>query len=200
MATLGDVRIDSGPDPEPPTPVPEGRKVRIPKLTDQLSPEDQRTLREFDQRDGTGIYQAVTPKPKSRAAAGVDAESAFAEFWAAYPRKKAKERARKAFAAARERGVDAATLINGAKRYAAQRVAEEPTDLVKRERYTLYPATWLNDGAWDDEFPSGGNGALIDQDGNRVPEPPPPPRSWRPMTFAEAADEMHAEGDDWGPQ
>jgi hypothetical protein len=83
---------------------------------------------------------------------------AFGEFWRAYPRKAAKEAARRAFAAAIKRGADPEILIAGARRYAIER-AGEPA------RWTKHPATWLSGGCWEDEA----LGALImDEDGNVV--------------------------------
>jgi hypothetical protein len=97
-------------------------------------------------------------------------DEAFDRFWAAYPRRIAKERARKAFAKAVENGADPTTLIEGARRYAAKRSAEirdgDPP------KFTLHPATWLNDGCWTDE-PDNNTAPVIDQDGNPVEDERP---------------------------
>jgi hypothetical protein len=68
----------------------------------------------------------------------------FAEFWDAYPKRVAKQAAEKAWAKALQSGVDAIRLVEGARRYAAQRDGQDP-------RYTKHPATWLSSGCWDDE-------------------------------------------------
>jgi hypothetical protein len=88
----------------------------------------------------------------------VDLDEAFESFWAVYPRKVAKEAARRAHAKAVENGVEPETLIAGAQRYAVERQGEPP-------RYTKHPATWLNGGCWLDE-PVGT--PVIDQDGNII--------------------------------
>jgi hypothetical protein len=93
-----------------------------------------------------------------RRSAADDGAAAFDRFWAAYPRKKAKEAARKAFAKAVETGTAVETLIAGAQRYAVERNGENP-------KYTKHPATWLNGGCWEDETPGA---PVIDQDGNVV--------------------------------
>jgi hypothetical protein len=101
--------------------------------------------------------QAPRKKKGDRRSATDDGGEAFGRFWGAYPRKVAKEAARKAFAAAIKRGADAETLIAGAQRYAVERRGQE-------QRYTKHPATWLNGGCWEDETP----GTVIDQEGNVV--------------------------------
>jgi hypothetical protein len=88
------------------------------------------------------------------------AESAetFESFWQAYPKRVAKEAARKAYDKAIEGGVTGATLLAGAQRYAVERQGQPP-------RYTKHPATWLNAGCWEDEL----SGApVIDEAGNVV--------------------------------
>ncbi|MGD9991112.1 hypothetical protein [Pseudonocardia sp.] len=69
-------------------------------------------------------------------------DAAFAEFWDAYPRRKDKQEARKAFDAVMRKKVDPARLIAAAKAYAAT----EPD-----EQYVKYPATWLRAGSYDNE-------------------------------------------------
>src|SRR6476661_8671463 len=68
--------------------------------------------------------------------------SRFDEFWAAYPRRRDKRKAEKAFAAARKR-TDADTIIDGAHRYAA--------DPNRIEQFTKYAEGWLNGDGWLDE-------------------------------------------------
>lgn len=74
--------------------------------------------------------------PRARAGKRVEDDPLFAEFWAAYPRKRAKGDARKAWAQALKQGADPAVVIGAARRYAAERAGQDP-------RYTAYPATWL---------------------------------------------------------
>ena len=83
---------------------------------------------------------------------------AFERFWAVYPKRVAKEAARKAFAKAAENGTDVEALIAGAQRYAVERQGQDP-------KYTKHPATWLNAGCWEDETPGA---PVIDEDGNVV--------------------------------
>jgi hypothetical protein len=71
-------------------------------------------------------------------------DEAFTTFWKTYPRKVAKGSARRAFAAAIKRGVEPATIIEGAERYARERAGQDQT-------YTRHAATWLNGWGWLDE-------------------------------------------------
>ena len=71
------------------------------------------------------------------------------------PRKRDKLAAQKAFAAAIKGGANAAALIAGAKRYAAERAGQE-------DRFTKHPSTWLHAGCWQDEAPPGEGPPIID--------------------------------------
>jgi hypothetical protein len=95
--------------------------------------------------------QPKKPKPRPDS----EQEAAFEEFWRCYPRKVAKDAARRAFVAA---GVDRELLIAGAKRYAIERAGEDP-------KFTKHPATWLNAGCWEDEALGT---PVLDEDGNVV--------------------------------
>lgn len=70
----------------------------------------------------------------------------FAEFWAAYPKKVAKQAAIKAWNKA-ARITDAQDIINGAERYALH-MAREKTE----KKYIKSPDGWLNAGRWEDEL------------------------------------------------
>lgn len=81
---------------------------------------------------------AKPPKPKEH--------PRFAEFYDAYPLKKSRGAAVKAFQAAVAKA-DPKTLIAGARRYAVARQHEDPN-------FTKHPATWLNQECWlDQEVP-----------------------------------------------
>lgn len=69
------------------------------------------------------------------------ADETFTRFWAAYPRKKSKQKARTAFDKA-TRSTNPETIITAAGLLAASH--PDP-------KYTPYPATWLNGGCWEDE-------------------------------------------------
>jgi hypothetical protein len=106
---------------------------------------------------------------RTRAKARAAPAEAFERFWAAYPRKVAKEAARRAFTAAIEGGADVEAVVAGAQRYAIER-QNEP------ERYTKYPAGWIREKRWEDPVPGG---AVIDQEGNVVAVEQPPPQLQR---------------------
>lgn len=69
---------------------------------------------------------------------------AFGAFWTVYPKKRAREEARKAWIAAIKRGANPQHIVTAAQGYAQERRDQDP-------KYTKYPATWLNKGCYDDE-------------------------------------------------
>lgn len=75
-------------------------------------------------------------------------QKGFEEFWKAYPKKRAKARAVKAWM--KNVGHDAAPAV-----LKALAVHRRRRDWHKEEgRFIPLPATWLNDHAWEDEFPA----------------------------------------------
>jgi hypothetical protein len=76
----------------------------------------------------------------------ISGAAAFEEFWRSFPRRIGKGAARKEFEKALKL-VDAATLVQGAKRYAAwcATTGREP-------EYICHPRTWLHQERWDDEL------------------------------------------------
>lgn len=88
--------------------------------------------------DGDGV---VVDKP-----AAPDGGLLFARFWQEYPKKKAKDDALKAFA---RRKPTEALLGSMLKAINEQRGTEDWQK--EGGKYIPYPATWLNDGRWQDE-------------------------------------------------
>lgn len=84
---------------------------------------------------------SVEPKDSSAPEQHLEA---FGAFWLIYPKKKAREEARKAWVAAIERGATPEHITTAAQTYARERAEQDP-------KYTKYPATWLNKGCYDDE-------------------------------------------------
>jgi len=95
-------------------------------------------------------------KPSAKKPAG-KGDDAFDAFWAAYPRKADKKKARQAWTRA-IRDADPETIIAGAESYAA--------DPNRVDQYTKLPASWLNAGAWE-------NGALPERTGGGGSTPAP---------------------------
>lgn len=81
--------------------------------------------------------QPATPKPTAYS-------TTFETFWAAYPTKKDKRRAYKAWKAATKRATPE-TIITGAKAY-AHWCNQNPTVSIK------YPEGWLNGDRWEDDL------------------------------------------------
>jgi hypothetical protein len=94
-----------------------------------------------------------------------DIDRDFAEWYAACPRKQARERAKRAYLAARKK-TDAKTLLEGIQRYTAWCQSSPPTET----KFTQLPATWLNGGGWDDELtPKDGKAQSVKLDLPGVP-------------------------------
>ena len=75
-------------------------------------------------------------------AGGRDAHADFAAWWSVYPRKVGKKVAATAYArACREITPDALLA-------ATERFRDDPN---RRDEFTPHPATWLNQGRWDDD-------------------------------------------------
>ncbi|WP_156648355.1 hypothetical protein [Methylobacterium sp. Leaf108] len=78
---------------------------------------------------------------------------AFELWWIGYPHKVGKQAAEKAFERVRRSGrVPWAALTDGVQRY----IRTKPPD-----RSYCNPATWLNEGRWDDEPSVGNSGSLV---------------------------------------
>ncbi|WP_327335916.1 helix-turn-helix domain-containing protein [Streptomyces sp. NBC_01324] len=83
-------------------------------------------------------------KPRTTKLATDEHLEAFGAFWLNYPKKRAREEAKKAWIAAIGRGANPQHIVTAAAGYAKERASEDP-------KYTKYPATWLNKGCYDDE-------------------------------------------------
>lgn len=104
----------------------------------------------------------VTPSknPQYETPVSITLDSAFETWWSAYPNRKGKGHARKAFERAVAKispdlSVALDVLVTGARAYAAQEKAKgsEP-------RFIKHPATWLNAEGWTDEADAPSSGPL----------------------------------------
>lgn len=72
----------------------------------------------------------------------------FDRFWAIYPKKVGKESARKAFERARKKAPLASLLTAVERQKCSSQWSRD------NGQYIPNPATWLNQGRWEDEFPT----------------------------------------------
>jgi hypothetical protein len=93
-----------------------------------------------ERTDGRTNGQKKNKQKKTACGAG-EAETEFRTFWKAYPEKKSKGQAEKAFRTARK-NTDLQTILDGLERYKS---AKEDWQKWR------YPATWLNGKGWLDE-------------------------------------------------
>jgi hypothetical protein len=93
---------------------------------------------------------AISTQPELPLAEPKPAEPAdpFNDFWKAYPRKVGKQAAAKAFQAAAKANTSHSAAIVAAAMAYGQSVAKWPKD---RQEYVPHPATWLNQGRFDDD-------------------------------------------------
>jgi hypothetical protein len=82
--------------------------------------------------------------PTEGVAAARGGDALFAEFYMAYPRKVGKEAARKKFLLLIKK-TDAQVIVDGARRFGTD------PNLPDDKNFIPHPATWLNQGRWEDE-------------------------------------------------
>jgi hypothetical protein len=87
---------------------------------------------------------ADASKPKRNKRPPIEAPEQWEKFWAAYPRRKDKGAAEKAWNKAVRDGADPNTILNGVFFYRLDCANKEA-------QYIKYPATWLNARGWQDE-------------------------------------------------
>lgn len=83
------------------------------------------------------------PQPRRSRSTPTD-DREFDEFYAAYPKRKEKLAAAKAYRSAIKAGATPEQILTAATVYAGERAGQDP-------RFTKLPATWLNKGCWADE-------------------------------------------------
>lgn len=89
----------------------------------------------------------VEPVPKvPKASKPPKVPCLFEDFYALYPRKEAKQHALKAYQKAVKQ-VSHKTIIEGVSKYKQQIEAKQT-----EKQYIKQPATWLNQGCWDDDY------------------------------------------------
>ena len=85
--------------------------------------------------------------------AGCFPKATFEDWYERYPRKMKPQEARKAWAKLKPdeqtAAMAAVTFLRDV--YDAARANAEPAEVLELEKYTPYPATWLNGGSWDDD-------------------------------------------------
>ncbi len=84
-----------------------------------------------------------------RGANGRFSESVFQEFYQAYPRHKAVDAARKRYKTVIKAGVNHEAIMTGVEQYKLE-IQRNNTEA----QHVAYPATWLNQGGWKDEYGS----------------------------------------------
>lgn len=138
-------------------------KARYPLPPEQPTPPtcDDAGANESLDRDARETGESLSPvtgeqgSKRSSARAAGDAEPpGFAEFYAAYPRKRERKKAATAYRSALRAGADPDRLLRAAQSYAN-------ASRGKKIEYVKYPASWLNAGAYDDELDQPGLALVV---------------------------------------
>jgi len=152
-----DARAGNGQSPAVNNPVDDVEAV---KVTVQL--DEQTTNGRAACQDPGGSVEAemVTATPGEQRAKTQKQEELFARFWAAYPKKRSKGQAEKAWAKLQPDEQLVETMLA-----AIERAKKSEEWRKENGRYIPYPATWLNAKGWEDEYKlpggelDGGSGA-----------------------------------------
>lgn len=94
------------------------------------------------------------------------AVASFDDFYAAFPKKKEKAAAARAYAKAIKDGADPNKVLEAARAYAKERQGQDA-------KFTKHPATWLNKGCYDDEPDSTGPNLRLVNGGYQPYRQPP---------------------------
>jgi hypothetical protein len=146
MQTPNVVRGNEARNPEP-------RSPRTGFAPEQGSPKTPNVVRETpnhvhpEPEEPEVEPEVTTARPASRKRSAEPAgDPAFDRFWQTYPKRVAKPAAIRAWKAAMKRKADPEQIILAARRYATDPQRRESGD-----KYTAYPATWLNNERYADE-------------------------------------------------
>ena len=115
---------------------------------DEAKPSGDSTCNHLISSDIKCPRNPIQSESESESESESNARGAFDAFWAAYPKKVGKGEARKAFQKVK---VPVSALVEAVNR-------QKQSDQWRRDKgqYIPNPATWLNQGRWEDELPSGG--------------------------------------------
>lgn len=123
---------------------------------DEMSPVTSETPTRDTHVTGPVTPMSPDPSPIHQGTTTTTAADRFDEFWSVYPRREAKQAARRAWDKV-TRAVDPQHVIDGARRYR--------NDPNRTPQYTAHASTWLNDGRWDDDaLPPRGAGSQTGAD------------------------------------
>lgn len=115
---------------------------RLPNDTERLPNDTERHPKRITNNDITNNKLQITNNEITK----TEINNNFEEFYSLYPRKEAKQKALQAYLKAIKK-VDKDTLLEGLKKY----IDYIKTNKKERE-FIKHPATWLNQGCWEDEY------------------------------------------------
>jgi hypothetical protein len=95
---------------------------------------------------GEPVGSVTRPPRRTKRKIARDYSPGFEAFWEIYPRKDGKGAAFDSWQRALDEGIEAETMLDGARRYAATRRGQDP-------QYTKHGKTWINQEGWLDRPP-----------------------------------------------
>lgn len=125
-----------------------GKKEQEPQPTDDN--DRQRSSTTVNDRDQYNINKKernIKDRAKALSNSAREVEARFDRFWEAYPRKTAKDSARKAFLNLAPTDDMLSVMLSAIEQQEASEQWQEP-------RYIPHPATWLNGKRWEDKLPA----------------------------------------------
>jgi len=136
------------------------------------------TSKEEDEKKKTGKNTSSA----SNAEEDASDLAAFGAFWIVYPKKIHMAKAKTEWIAAIRRGIDPALMVDAAQAYAREVAGKDP-------QYTSYPANWLANERYHDEYPSPDFRPAL----RALPAPAPSPAVARRNASREYLDELSAQ-------
>lgn len=116
----------------------------VPDVSENVPPGHPRDITGTPEMSQACPTVPVPSRPDPTPTSTSNDDALFESFWEVYPRRIAKKEAMKKFAKAVKDGADPQKIITAATTYAT-------TQKGKEQKYIAHPATWLNQGRWDDE-------------------------------------------------
>lgn len=99
------------------------------------------------QDNNISLPHSGSSKPSKKSHQDPETEGRFDDFWREYPRKEAKQEARKAFFSLSPDEVTFARMLEAVKR-------QKASDQWRDKQYIPHPATWIRGKRWEDEASS----------------------------------------------
>ena len=130
-----------------------GIPVEIPTLSGACAKMDTDCIHDVSEMDTQTRLDIDKTRLDKKSNLRKEHEQEFEELWKLYPRKRGKDRALKAYIAARKAGTSEEEVEAGIRAYKAE-IARKHTD----PQYIMHGSTWFTQHRWEDDYETGGKG------------------------------------------